>query len=80
MESTISVRVPGTTANCGPGFDTVGIACTIYNDLTLTLSGQPGFTLAVTGEGAGAIPANERNIAYQAVKAVFAKSAAPSPA
>ncbi len=69
----VTVRVPGTTANCGPGFDTVGIACTIYNDLTLTLSDQGGFTLAVSGEGADGIPANERNIAYQAVRAVLKK-------
>lgn len=79
MESTVTVRVPGTTANCGPGFDTVGIACTIYNDLTLTLSDRPGFTLAVTGEGAGSIPANERNIAYQAVGAVLKKVGVASP-
>ena len=79
MESTITVRVPGTTANCGPGFDTVGIACTIYNDMTLTLSDRPGFTLAVTGEGAGAIPANERNIAYMAVTAVLKKVGVTSP-
>ncbi len=79
MEATVTVRVPGTTANCGPGFDTVGIACTIYNDLTLTLGDRPGFTLAVTGEGAGSIPANERNIAYQAVGAVLKKVGVDSP-
>jgi homoserine kinase len=79
MESTVTVRVPGTTANCGPGFDTIGIACTIYNDLTVTFGGKPGFTLAVSGEGAGAIPANDRNIAYQAVKAVFGKVGRPLP-
>jgi homoserine kinase len=69
----------GTTANCGPGFDTVGIACTIYNDLTLTLTDKEGFSLAVTGEGAGSIPANERNIAYQAVRAVLKKVGRHSP-
>jgi len=75
----VTVRVPGTTANCGPGFDTVGIACTIYNDLTLTLTDKEGFSLAVTGEGAGSIPANERNIAYQAVRAVLKKVGRHSP-
>jgi homoserine kinase len=57
----------------------VGIACTIYNDLTLTLCDTEGFTLAVTGEGAGSIPNNERNIAYQAVRAVLKKVGRPSP-
>ncbi|HWQ60739.1 MAG TPA: homoserine kinase [Negativicutes bacterium] len=79
MTAPVTVRVPGTTANCGPGFDTVGIACTIYNDLTLTLSDKEGFSLAVTGEGADGIPANERNIAYQAVRAVLRKVGIHSP-
>ncbi|MGL5514822.1 MAG: homoserine kinase, partial [Sporomusa sp.] len=61
MDKTIRIRVPGTTANCGPGFDAVGIAGTIYNDLELTLSDQDGLSLEVTGEGAGAIPADESN-------------------
>lgn len=79
MSITVKVRVPGTTANCGPGFDSVGIACTLYNDLTLTLSDREGFTLAVSGEGSGAIPASDRNIAYQAVQAVLRRVGANYP-
>lgn len=71
MASTIKVRVPGTTANCGPGFDAVGIACTIYNDLAVTLTQTPGLTIDIQGEGAGAIPANEKNIVWKAVQRVF---------
>ena len=33
LNRTIRVRVPGTSANCGPGFDAIGVACTIYNAL-----------------------------------------------
>ena len=33
----VVVRVPGTSANCGPGFDCLGLATTIYNYLDLTL-------------------------------------------
>ncbi len=71
MAVSVTVRVPGTTANCGPGFDTIGIACTIYNELTLTLSDQGGFTLSVEGEGSGSIPTNDRNIALLSVRAVL---------
>ena len=38
MAKAIHVRVPGTSANCGPGFDCLGLACSIYNDLTDTMS------------------------------------------
>jgi homoserine kinase len=37
----ISVRVPATTANIGPGFDALGIALQLYNTVTLTADGQP---------------------------------------
>ena len=37
MSDFVKVRVPGTTANCGPGFDVMGIACSIYNELELKL-------------------------------------------
>src|SRR5258708_7965372 len=33
----VTVRVPGSTSNCGAGFDTLGLALTIYNHVTLTL-------------------------------------------
>lgn len=79
MTISVTVRVPGTTANCGPGFDAVGIACSIYNTLTLTLSDKPGFTLTVAGEGSGSIPANDRNIAYQAVNAVLKRTGETYP-
>jgi homoserine kinase len=33
---TITVRVPGSTSNCGAGFDTLGLALALYNRVTLT--------------------------------------------
>lgn len=32
----VTIRVPGSTSNCGAGFDTLGLALTIYNRVTLT--------------------------------------------
>jgi len=34
----VSVRVPGSTSNCGAGFDTLGLALSIYNTVTVTES------------------------------------------
>ena len=67
-EKTIKVRVPGTTANCGPGFDTLGAACTIYNDLSLTLLAEPGVHIDIQGEGAGNIPLDSRNIVWRSIQ------------
>ena len=71
MINSVKIRVPGTTANCGPGFDAVGMACSIYNDMELELSKEGGIRVEVSGEGTGLIVANERNIAVQAVQAVL---------
>jgi homoserine kinase len=32
----VTVRVPGSTSNCGAGFDSLGMALSIYNEITLT--------------------------------------------
>lgn len=65
------VSVPGTTANCGPGFDSIGIACTIYNQIELELIERCGCNVVVFGEGQDFIPTDDRNIAVKAVKAVL---------
>lgn len=73
-ERTIRVRVPGTSANCGPGFDSLGLACNIYNDLELTLTTEPGLEIKMSGEGAENIPCDERNICWQSVKLLLDKA------
>ncbi|MGB8355203.1 MAG: homoserine kinase [Chthoniobacteraceae bacterium] len=38
----VTIRVPGTTANLGPGFDCLGIALGIHNDITVSKSASAG--------------------------------------
>lgn len=73
MKNTVKVRVPATTANCGPGFDAVGIACTLYNQLELTLNDSGHVSIEIVGEGVGILPIDEANIASLAAHAVFNK-------
>lgn len=66
------ISVPGTTANCGPGFDSVGIACTIYNYIDLELcEDSKCCNIVVSGEGEEIIPTDDRNIAVKAVRTVL---------
>lgn len=39
---TVTVRVPASTSNCGAGFDTLGLALSLYNRVTLTRSAAGG--------------------------------------
>ena len=73
-ERTIRVRVPATSANLGPGFDALGIACTLYNEMTLTLTHEPGLEISVRGEGASHIPGDERNIVWKSVQYLLHKA------
>ena len=49
----ITVKVPATTANMGPGFDCLGMALDIWNTVSVE-PGAPG--MEITGEGADVLP------------------------
>jgi homoserine kinase len=67
-----TVRVPGTTANLGPGFDTLGLALAIYDELTVTVRDEPGAFVEVDGVGAGEVPTDETNLVVRAIAHTFA--------
>ena len=73
---TIRVRVPGTSANCGPGFDCIGLACTVYNDLQLTLLKEPKLIIETKGEGASNIPMDDRNIVWRSIRMLLERAGA----
>ena len=65
------VRVPATTANLGPGFDTLGLALSVYDELVVTVREQPGATVEVVGVGAGEVPTDESNLVVTAIRYAF---------
>lgn len=69
MESVV-VQAPATTANLGPGFDTLGLSLKLYNRVELAeISG--GLEIECTGEDADRIPNDESNIVYRTADLVF---------
>lgn len=70
----VTVRVPATTANLGPGFDTLGLALALYN--TLTFEEVPE---GLYFEGVEPDYATEENLAVVSYKAVLAKLGLPMP-
>ncbi|HEY7870080.1 MAG TPA: homoserine kinase, partial [Methylomirabilota bacterium] len=65
----IRVRVPATSANLGPGFDALGLALALYNEVTLEES--DGISVAIEGEGAGQLDAGEKNVVARGVALGF---------
>lgn len=66
----VSVRTPATSANLGPGFDALGLALTLYDDLSAQVT-DGGYTVTVTGEGAGELPGDESHLVLRAMLATF---------
>ncbi|AGL20595.1 homoserine kinase [Actinoplanes sp. N902-109] len=64
------VRTPATSANLGPGFDALGLALGLYDDLSARVTGDR-FTVTVTGEGAGELPGDETHLVVRAMLATF---------
>ncbi len=63
----VEVKVPATTANLGPGFDTLGLALAQYDDLVVTASATPGISVDVNGVGAGEVPTDESHLVVRAI-------------
>jgi len=66
----VSVSTPATSANLGPGFDALGLALTLYDDLTATVTGD-SFRVTVRGEGADELPNDEEHLVVRAMLAAF---------
>lgn len=65
----IVVEVPATVANCGPGFDAVGVAIDLVTRIEVTLEDAPGVTVSYEGPWAGALadaPTDETNLLARA--------------
>lgn len=57
----VRIRVPATTANLGPGFDTLGLALDLWNETEFTRTDDKNIALTITGEGEGTLPTDETN-------------------
>lgn len=68
---TLSIRVPATTANIGPGFDALGIALNLYASFTLRFEGlyegaNEDRMIVAFGEGVPKAYQNQQNLLLQA--------------
>lgn len=78
MPPSVTVTVPATTANIGPGFDCLGAALTLYNRFEFVPVAS-GFKISVTGPEAARVGTGSRNLAYRAFLALFEKIGQAAP-
>ena len=71
----VHVRVPATTANLGPGFDALGLALGLHNEVTAAEA--DAVTVAIEGEGAGRLPAGADNVVARGVRQAYEAAGRP---
>lgn len=69
----VSVRVPATSANLGPGFDTLGMALSYYDELVVEVVAGSDVIVEVIGEGAGEVATDEKNLVVKSLAHTFKK-------
>lgn len=88
MSTPVTVTVPGTTSNIGPGFDCLGAAFTLRNEFRFTrLEGETGCQIAILRTEPGVIPTGRQdliqldsnNLVYQAFLKAYEYLEQPAP-
>ncbi|MGE5776789.1 MAG: homoserine kinase, partial [Chloroflexota bacterium] len=73
----ITVRVPATSANLGPGFDSLGMALDLWNETEFVPTNDKKISLTVDGEGKGKLPTGASNAIVDAALQVYTLSGKP---
>ena len=66
----VAVKIPATSANLGPGFDTLGMALAHYDEYSAEPTGSK-LVIEIVGEGEKDAPRDESNLVFRAIKVVY---------
>ncbi|SDT40353.1 homoserine kinase [Pseudarthrobacter equi] len=67
----VTVRVPATTANLGPGYDSLGMALALHDTLTVESLDTEELVFDLSGEGADTLPRDASHLVIRAMDAAF---------
>jgi homoserine kinase len=63
----IVVRVPATSANLGPGFDTLGLALSVYDEMVVTSLPEGELEIELTGQGIDDVPRDGSHLVVRTI-------------
>lgn len=69
----LTVRVPGTSANLGPGYDSLGLALSLYDTLTVETLDSGELEFELSGEGADSLPRDASHLVVRAISSALAR-------
>ena len=74
----IHIQIPATSANMGPGFDSIGVAVQLYNHIWVEEQ-TTGLTIDVKRKQEIEVPTDETNLIYQTMKYFYEKKGLQMP-
>ncbi|HET8961489.1 homoserine kinase [Nocardioides sp.] len=78
VDGPVRVTVPATSANLGPGFDSLGLALSLRDELVGEVT-ESGLDVQVRGVGADDVPRDESHLVVKAMRAAFAAMGVDPP-
>jgi homoserine kinase len=78
VDGPVHVSVPATSANLGPGFDSLGLALALRDELAAEVTGA-GVRVEVRGCGADEVPRDESHLVVRAMRVAFDAMGATPP-
>ncbi|WP_427385004.1 homoserine kinase [Janibacter sp. G56] len=76
----VRVRVPASSANLGPGFDSIGLALGVWDECVAEVLEAPGLIIEARGEGAEEVPRDERHLVHRAMVRAWERVGSQVPA
>lgn len=73
-----TAAVAASSANLGPGFDSLGLALSLYDEIIVETI-DSGLVVEVEGEGAGQVPSNAEHLVVQAIQRGLAACGVRAP-
>lgn len=74
----VKVTVPASSANLGPGFDTLGLALSLYDTVEVEVTAS-GLEIEIFGEGEGELPLDGSHLVVKAIRQGLAAADADAP-
>ncbi|MFM2234288.1 MAG: hypothetical protein RLZZ240_872 [Actinomycetota bacterium] len=77
VSGAVRVVVPASSANLGSGFDSAGLALSMFDEIEASFTDKPGVQVDVDGEGRNSLPRDENHLIARVMLKTFANLSTP---
>lgn len=77
VSGAVRVVVPASSANLGSGFDSAGLALSLFDEIEASFTDKPGVQVDVDGEGRNSLPKDENHLIARVMLKTFANLSMP---